>query len=54
MLGILGPVIQREGLTTCSWKFLEPGDDRVIRFSSSFSGHPRDQHKRALAFGQCV
>ena len=38
MLGVLGPVIQRERLTTSRWELLEPADDRLIGFSCPFSG----------------
>jgi len=54
MFGVLGPVIQRERLTTSNWELLEPVDDRVIGFRSPFSGKLGDQHKPAFALGQCV
>jgi hypothetical protein len=38
MLGILGPIVKRNGLTTLCRELLEAVNDRPIRFSSPFSG----------------
>ena len=54
VLGILGSVVQREGLTTIRREFLEALDDRLVGFSGPFSEEFADQHQSALAFGQRV
>ena len=54
MFGILGPVVQREGLTTANWELLEPADNGPIRFSSPFAAELGNQDKSALTLDQCV
>ncbi len=54
MFGILGPVVQGEGLTTACRQLLEAVTDRLIRLSCTPPGKLCDQDKPALALGQCV
>ena len=54
MFGILSAIVQRKSLTTMCRECFEAFDDRLIGFSSPFSGQLGDQHQPALAFGQCV
>lgn len=54
VLGILGPVVQRQGLATSCRELFKPGDDRRIRFSSPFSRKLGDEHKPALTLDQGV
>jgi len=54
VFGILGTVVQCEGLASLGRKLLEPIDDCLIRLVSALSGQLGDQDKPALAFDQGV
>jgi len=54
VFGILGPVVQREGLAPLGRMLLEPIDDCLIRLVSALSGQLGDQDKATLAFDQGV
>ena len=54
MLGILGPVVQRERLAIFSGKLFEPINDRPIGLVSALPGKLGDEDQPALAFDQGV
>jgi len=54
VFGILGPVVQREGLTPLRRKLLESINDHPVGLISGLPGQFGDQDKTALAFDQGV
>ena len=54
VLGVLGSIVQREGLATPYGKLLETVDDSLIRLSSAFPGKLGNENKPALALGQRI
>ena len=54
MLGILGPVVQRERLASLGRQFFKPSNDRLIGLICAFPRQPGDENQSALAFDQRV
>ena len=54
MLGILGPVVQRERLASLGRQLFEPTNDCPVGLISALPGKFGDQNKTALAFHQGV
>ena len=54
MLCILGPIVQREGLTTLCWQSPETVDHRSVGLSGGLAGQLANQYKPALALSQGI